>query len=393
MNTFLNNSLETIAIPTPFYLYSEVTIQKHIKELKETFKGVSFRPTFAVKSNANPYLLSVFNEHGIGADVISRGEFYAAAKGKIPSENMVWNGNAKTEDDMGFFSENSIKNVNVDSFDELVKWSEVSSASLIPSLFLRVNPAINVSTHPFIATGSNHHKFGIPLSEIDHCLQFAKVTGLRISGFHVHIGSQITDYNSFKQAYGFIATLAKKHNLSEVNIGGGWGIPYYDGKELDLVKMKKFMKETFKSLKVWCEMGRFLIGEAGWYVSRVIENRTYRSETICITDGGMNHLLRPSLYGAHHSFSCTDASAEKGNVKVMGRLCESGDVLVPPSIQPIPKVGSLIAIHQSGAYGFSMANHYNGFPLPAEIYLFSDGNFKIIRKAETVKELLRNTLE
>ena len=384
--------LEKIAntVNTPFFLYHESMIQSRIEDVLNVFSAVDFQPTFAVKANANPFLLSMFHAYGIGADFISRGEFESSRAGGIPTSKMTWNGNVKSEDDMLFFSKQGIQNVNIDSIEELQKWGRLKKNRNIPlpSLFLRINPSIEVSTHPYIKTGMKHHKFGISLHDIDTCLRIAQEVGLPLQGFHIHIGSQITDSNSFEKAYLTISKLSRQYGFSDINIGGGWGIPYFDGKQLDLKHMKSIVTSLFSHFRIWCELGRYLIGEAGWYIVRACENRDSEIETMCITDGGMNHLLRPSLYKAHHSFSSTDPISQKKSVRIMGRLCETGDILVPSTVQICPKEGSLIAIHQSGAYGFSMANHYNGFPLPAEVFLSQNGEWTIIRKAESNSRFL-----
>jgi diaminopimelate decarboxylase len=393
----MKSLLETIArtVTTPFFLYHESMIQSRIEDVLHVFSAIDFRPTFAVKANANPFLLSVFQAYGIGADFISRGEFEASRAGGIPTNQMTWNGNVKSEEDMLFFSKQHIQNVNIDSIYELQKWGQLKSNHdlPLPSLFLRINPSIEVSTHPYIKTGMKQHKFGISLNDIDFCLRTAQDYGLTIRGFHIHIGSQITDSHSFEKAYSYISKLSQHYGFSDINIGGGWGIPYFEKNHLDLKHMKSIASSLFSGFCIWCELGRYLIGEAGWYIVRACENRDSETETMCITDGGMNHLLRPSLYKAHHSFSSTDPIPQKKSVRIMGRLCETGDILVPSTVQNCPAQGSLIAIHQSGAYGFSMSNHYNGFPLPAEVFLSQNGKWKIIRKAESNTSFLEQCLQ
>jgi len=387
----MKSMLETISheVGTPYYLYHESILLQRIQSMWKVFSDLDFHPTFAIKANANPYLLSMFHHYGIGADFISKGEYNAAVIGGIPASSMVWNGNAKSVDDIQFFTNAKIQNVNIDSIDELKKWAQLKTTKeTLPSLFLRINPSIEAHTHPYIRTGMNQHKFGMLPQDIPLCFDIASKNNLEIEGFHVHVGSQITDAETFEQAYSYIRDLAIQYHVNSLNIGGGWGIPYFETSALDLQQMRKIVHDCFHGFKVWCELGRFLIGEAGWYLCRNCENRENDEEMISITDGGMNHLLRPSLYKAHHTFSCTDPKPEKKNIRVMGRLCETGDILVPTAYQNCPEEGSLIAIHQAGAYGFSMANHYNGFPLPAEVFLHTDGTCSVIRKAETENQFL-----
>ncbi len=377
---------------TPFYCYDESMMIKRIQEMFTFFQGIRAYPTFAVKANANPHLLSIFVREGLGMDVISRGEWLAARRAGADPKNIVWNGNVKQLDEMQFMIKEGLGWANVDSFHELEKWNRVKGLdpSGLPGLFIRINPSIGADTHPSIATGKGEHKFGISCKELPDVMAYASQFHLPVVGMHVHIGSQITAVEPLIEAMKIVSQEAKTYGLSKINIGGGWGIAYAEGSSLDLSKLRKEAFSILSSFKVWCELGRFLLGEAGWYIVRVGETRLSEGSTLVITDGGMHHLLRPSLYQARHTFSLVGSdSEEQGKLKIMGRLCETGDVLVPEGEGVIPNEGDLIAIHQAGAYGFSMASHYNAFPLPSEWLVKKDGRVKCIRHQEAPDAFLQ----
>ncbi|HOI25656.1 MAG TPA: diaminopimelate decarboxylase [Caldisericia bacterium] len=374
-----------LKVATPFYCYDESKIATHLAKMKAFFEGLDAFPGFAMKANANPHLMKLFLAQGLGMDVISKGEFLSARCAGADPAKIIWNGNIKSLDEMRWMCRQGLGWVNVDSFQELRRWKNLmdEGSDRLPGLFIRVNPEISADTHPSIATGLGVHKFGIGLHELAEVVAFACLHTLPLKGLHVHIGSQISDFKTLEKAYAVVCEEAGKYGLTHVNLGGGWGIPYAEGRELDLLELRRAVGDFLKPFTVFCELGRFLIGEAGWYVVRVREVRKSAGTSLVITDGGMHHLLRPSLYQAEHGFSVFGPeSGEKRRIKVMGRLCESGDLLIPETMACLPQEDSLIAIHQAGAYGFSMASHYNGFPLPSEWLLRCNGEWQCIREEE-----------
>jgi len=374
---------------TPYYLYREEVIENQIQKVRAFFSGSVYRCHFAVKSNANPVLLRYLHEQGFGMDVISQGEWQAAHLAGVKGAEMIWNGNVKKEEEMSFFLDDGIGIVNIDSFREIEQWGRMHQKQpTIPSLFIRINPSIDAGTHPYISTGNKAHKFGIGIDKLDEALDLAKSYSLRIEGLHAHIGSQITDPEILAKAYQEIITLSEQYDFSTVNLGGGWGIPYQDVHALDLGALRHRVLPILKRISVYCELGRFIIGEAGSYVVKVEDVRFLDSKHVMvITDGGMHHFIRPALYQAKHTFTVTQPS-EAGvyQLSIMGRLCESGDILAS-GMDMIPEIGSLLYVHQAGAYGFSMASRYNGFPLPGEYLQKKSGEIVCIRQPENDKWL------
>ncbi|MDD4663846.1 MAG: diaminopimelate decarboxylase [Caldisericia bacterium] len=369
---------------TPYYLYREEVIERQIQQVHAFFSGSVYRCYFAVKSNANPVLLRYLHERGFGMDVISQGEWYAAHLAGVKGAEMIWNGNVKKEEEMSFFLDDKVGLVNIDSFREIEQWGRIHQTHhTTPSLFIRINPSIDAGTHPYISTGNKAHKFGIGTERLDEALDLAKSYSLRIDGLHAHIGSQITDPEILAKAYQEIILLSEAYGFPAVNLGGGWGIPYMDGNSLDLNTLRQLTLPYLTKLPVLCELGRYIVAQAGSYVVKVEDVRFIdQQHVMVITDGGMHHFIRPALYQAKHTFTVTQPSqAGFYQLSIMGRLCESGDILAS-GIDMVPEIGSLLYIHQAGAYGFSMASRYNGFPLPGEYLQKKSGETVCIRQPE-----------
>jgi len=381
---------------TPSYVYFEDIIKNQIQKIFTVFSGIDYFPTFAVKANSNPILLAIIKNHGFGMEITSTGEFYGAIKAGVKPENIIWNGSCKTVNDMNFFLKQRIGRINIDSFSELEDWGKVlnsTKSSEIPKFYVRINPDINSQTHSFIQTGLLIHKFGIPLESVHEFLKLSSENNIKIAGFHIHIGSQITKIEPFLDAIEKTSKFLDKYELTEIDIGGGWGIEYNDSESLNLVSYRENIIPLIKNYKVCTEFGRFVIGEAGVYLTRVERVKRTQSKTFVIVDGGMNHFIRPALYGAKHPYEIIGERKEGSvNFDIVGPICESGDVLYSNTASSLPKEGSLIVFKFLGAYGFSMASRYNGYPLPPEILICSNGSVKLIRRRESFKDTYRGVI-
>jgi len=361
---------------TPLYVYAGEEIEKRIGIIKNVFKDFDYKIFYAMKANANPELLKILSKNKIGADIVGPGEFIAARRGKI--EDILWNGNGKTTKDQKFFMENGLKYVVIDSFEEISMWENTDIIKL-----LRVNPDVDAKTHPHISTGLKIHKFGVPLDKIE------KVKD-KIHGLHLHIGSQITDVNPYIEAFNKAIDVILRNNYNFLDIGGGWGIDY-DGPGLNIEEYQSKVIPVLKRFKgkLLLEPGRFIIGPSGYLLLKVVQVKKTPEKYFIVSDGGMNVLIRPSLYSAHHEIEViSPVSDEEYKCDFVGPLCETGDILGKNRISKIPEIGSYILIKNSGAYGYSMANNYNGMPKPAEVLSY-EGKIKIIRKREKLEDLLK----
>lgn len=360
---------------TPLYVYDAQKIRKRIGRAKKVFEGLDAEIVFALKANNNPSLLKIMAEEEIGADVVSRGELLASKMAGM--KRILWNGNGKTHEDILHFTNQGLNIVCVDSLQELPLWDGIDVIKL-----LRVNPDVDARTHPHISTGLRAHKFGVPIEKVEGVAD-------RIDGLHLHIGSQITDVEPFLDAYSKALECAEEFGFKYIDLGGGWGIDY-EGEELDIEKLQKGIGKLFSDFegKLISELGRFIIGPAGYLVTKVVSVKP--SEKIFIvTDAGMNALIRPVLYDAYHRIQVLSGTSKSVTADVVGPLCESGDVLARGRKIEVPIPGTAIVLENAGAYGFSMANNYNGMPLPAEV-LVDGETVKLIRRRQSIEELFTN---
>ncbi|WP_290853343.1 diaminopimelate decarboxylase [Fervidobacterium sp.] len=374
---------------TPLYVYFERIIRERARSVLGIFNGINIFPTFACKANNNPNLLRILKEEGFGTDIVTLGEYYASKLAEIPDERIVWNGNGKSLKEMSLLSK--VRYINVDSIEELERWKDVASKfDNIPELFLRINPDVDSKTHPYISTGLKKNKFGIPIEMVERALKIVKTSNLELVGFHIHIGSQITDVDPFYEALGQTVELSKSYGFRKINIGGGWGINYKD-KELNLSKYREEIIPLLKDFEeVVLEIGRYIIGPAGVLILKVEYVKKTDAKTFVVVDGGMNVLIRPAMYGAFHGVRVFSSECdEKVEVDVVGPLCESGDVLATQRMLEIPKEGSHILIENAGAYGYAMASNYNSTLKPAEVLIAENKEPKLIRRRETYDDLFR----
>ncbi|AFG34562.1 diaminopimelate decarboxylase [Fervidobacterium pennivorans DSM 9078] len=377
---------------TPLYVYFERIIRERARSVLGIFNGINIFPTFACKANNNPNLLRILKEEGFGTDIVTLGEYYASKLAEIPDERIVWNGNGKSLKEMSLLSK--VRYINVDSIEELERWKDVASKfDNIPELFLRINPDVDSKTHPYISTGLKKNKFGIPIEMVERALKIVKTSNLELVGFHIHIGSQITDVDPFYEALGQTVELSKSYGFRKINIGGGWGINYKD-KELNLSKYREEIIPLLKDFEeVVLEIGRYIIGPAGVLILKVEYVKKTDAKTFVVVDGGMNVLIRPAMYGAFHGVRVLSAEQnEKVEVDVVGPLCESGDVLATHCMLEIPREGSYIVIENAGAYGYAMASNYNSTLKPAEVLMTENNEPKLIRRRETYDDLFRTII-
>jgi diaminopimelate decarboxylase len=370
---------------TPFYLYEENTIRRQIDQVKEVVEGLQSQVTYALKANANPELLRIIHRQGLEMEVATPGELKLAINAGSKASEIIWNSNGKTPEHIDFFCQQGIGSVNIDSLEEMDLWinplqKHPNAANI--RFFLRINPNIDPKTHPYLSTGLLTSKFGIQESLIPQGIHKARDLKIPLVGFHAHIGSQITTVNPLQEIYTRMFALSKQHGFDQVNLGGGWGIPY-TGEPLSLSALSETLHLVGQGFKISMELGRFIIGESGTYVTKVCSTKWSGSRHFVVLDGGMNHLIRPALYGAIHPYEfLKETEVYCDDFDIVGPLCESGDILVKNARGYLPKVGSLVAIKMAGAYGYSMASHYNGTGRPCEVLIEKNGTIREIRARE-----------
>jgi diaminopimelate decarboxylase len=384
---------------TPLYVYSYNTLLRHFKAYDEAFNGYPHIICFAVKSNPNTSVISLFAKQGGGADIVSGGELYVALKAGISPKKIVYAGVGKTADEIRFALKSKILMFNAESENELKEIDRVAGMMKTKApIALRINPDIDPGTHPYITTGMKKHKFGIPIEEALEYYRFAsKLKNINVVGVHKHIGSQITKIAPFVDALKRILILIDKLNeqgteIKYLDVGGGLGISYKDEEPpvpKDLAKNLIPLLEGRK-LTLIMEPGRSIVGNAGILVTKALYLKKGEDKEFVIVDAGMNDLIRPSLYDAYHRIEPVVRNKRETVLSdVVGPICESGDFLARGRELNRVKQGEYLAAMSAGAYGFSMSSNYNSRPKAAEIMVKGKEHF-LIRKRETYEDLVRN---
>jgi diaminopimelate decarboxylase len=389
------------AVGTPFYCYSTATLERHYRVFAGAFADVPALVCYAMKANSNQAVIKTLAKLGAGADVVSEGELKRALTGGVPPEKIMFSGIGKTARELALAVDAGILCVNVESEPELALLSSIArSKGRTAAISLRVNPDVDPRTHAKIATGKAENKFGIPISRArDVYAHAAKLTGVRVAGVDMHIGSQITDLEPFNDAFAllsdFVRTLrADGHAIEHVDLGGGLGIPYRDDNEppphpdayADLVK--RATKDLGCTLIF--EPGRLIVGNAGILVARVLFVKRGEAKTFVIVDAAMNDLMRPTLYDAHHDIRpVTEAppAAPRIVADVVGPVCESGDFLALDRDMAAPQPGGLLAVMSAGAYGAVQAGTYNTRALVPEVLVRED-QWALVRPRLEVDDLI-----
>ena len=383
---------------TPLYVYSRKTLIDHYLKLKSAFGQINPLICYSVKANSNLAILKELVSKGAGLDIVSGGELYRALKVACPAQKIVYASVGKTDQEIATAISKGILFFNVESLAELENINRISAKlKKITRVAIRINPDVEAKTHKYVTTGKLTNKFGIDLNSAYLILLMrAKFKNLNICGLHIHIGSQITESAPFvaaiKKVADFIGRLKLRGvKLEYLNIGGGLGIVYDrespQTAEIYAGKIIPLLKKT--GLKIIMEPGRFIVGNAGILVTKVLYIKHTLKKKFVIVDAGMNDLIRPALYSAHHNILSLRKNLKTEKAYVVGPICESGDFLAKDRLIPKVKEGQYLAVMGSGAYGFSMSSNYNSRLRPAEIMVAGNKVF-VIRKMESYEDLIRN---
>jgi diaminopimelate decarboxylase len=388
---------------TPLYVYSAQQISQRFQLFEAAFAGRSHTVCYAVKANSSLAILRLLARQGAGFDIVSGGELERVRKAaKSALKRVVFSGVGKQVWEIDAALKAEILLFNVESEAELYLLADRAEALGKRARFaLRVNPDVFAETHPYISTGLSEHKFGIDIKAARAIYRkAARSKWLDAAGVSVHIGSQIRKVDPFAAALGrvteLIADLRKDgHDIRYVDAGGGLGIDYGVGAFDPEQQVKKYAAALTKGLAqegahLILEPGRFIVAQAGALLTRVLYVKKNGAKTFVITDAGMNDLIRPSLYHAHHEIIPVKQGAGAGSgvkVDVVGPVCESGDFFARDRDMARVKPGDLVVLLDAGAYGMSLASNYNTRPRPAEV-MVDGGKVRLIRRRETMRDLL-----
>ncbi len=385
---------------SPLYVYSYNTFTGHFLKLKKAFSPVKPLICYSVKANSNLAILKALVGQGAGLDIVSGGELYRALKVGCPAEKIVYASVGKTDKEIEEAIRRGILFFNVESLPELRNIDRISRAlKKTTNVALRINPDVEPKTHKYITTGKLTNKFGIDFDTAASILGIARaeLANVRVKGIHIHIGSQITIGDPFVEAIKKVIDFIKKRpdacrGIEYLNIGGGLGIVYNNETPQTADEFASKVLPILKAsgLKIIMEPGRFIIGSAAVLATKVQYVKVTPLKKFVIVDGGMNDLIRPSLYEAHHDIvPLADEGRAKEKVDVVGPICESGDFFAKERMLPKVEPGDCLAVMCTGAYGFSMASNYNSRRRPAEVLVNGRKVFEI-RAREDYEDIVRN---
>jgi len=397
-----NVPLERIAreVGTPVYVYSTAGMQAQARALQAALAPLGDPLiAFAVKANPNGGVLATLAAEGLGADVVSGGEYRRARAAGIAAERIVFSGVGKTEAEMRLALDGGLYQFNLESVAEADMLSQVAvSMGRTAPVGFRVNPDVAAGSHAKISTGAAHNKFGISIDDALQAYARARdLPGLAIRGVAVHIGSQLTSLAPLEAAFGKIGALirllrADGHDIHTADLGGGLGIAYDPSappppSPADYGAMVGRVAGDW-GVRLIFEPGRLIVGNAGVLLARVIRVKPGRDHPFVILDAAMNDLLRPSLYDAWHAIEAVVPTGERMTADIVGPICETGDTFA--LARGIDRVtgGELMFFRSSGAYAATMASTYNSRPLPAEV-LVKGGDYAVVRERQHIEALMR----
>ena len=381
---------------TPYYVYDFDHITSQYTQLKESFRARKSLIAYAVKANSNLSVIKHLANLGAGADCVSIGEVRRALKAGVPSYKIIFSGVGKSDNEIKEALNLDILLINVESAEELNRVETIAKElNKVARISIRVNPNIDPKTHPYISTGLHENKFGVDIDTAKRMyIQCKNSESLEPTGIHCHIGSQLTQLQPIKDAVKIVADLVRnlkaiKIELSFMDVGGGLGIVYKDETLIDTYEYTQSILDVMfgLDLTVICEPGRFIVGNSGVFVTKVLYEKVNGNKRFIIVDGAMNDLIRPALYNAYHRIEVLNDNKEFSDCNLVGPVCESGDFFAKNIELPKTNHNDLIAIYSAGAYGFTMASNYNTRGRVAEIAV-ENGVDRLIRKRETFEDLI-----
>ncbi len=388
---------------TPVYVYSRALIEESFRRFDASFKDSPHLVCYAMKANGNLAIVKALAALGAGVDVVSGGELRAAMEAGVPADRIVFSGVGKTDKEILLGAELGILAFNVESERELEKIDEIAGTlGRTARVALRVNPDIDSGSHPYIATGLKHNKFGIDVATARRlAAQAARYAHVRFTGLQAHIGSQILEPSPLAQTAASLAALAKELMgagaglpLETLDLGGGVGVGETEESSLapEAYAAAVLPALTGLSLRILIEPGRSIVARAGALVARVLYIKEVASSDthkhFVVTDAAMNDLLRPALYSASHPIEPVVPRGAPFTADIVGPVCETGDFFVRDGTIARPDEGDLLAIRNAGAYGFAMSSNYNFRGRAAEV-LVENGSFRVVRRRETYDDLVR----
>ncbi len=386
------------AVGTPFYCYAQTAMIDRYREFTDAFAGEDVMICYAMKANSNQSVIKTFADLGAGADVVSVGEMRRALAAGVPAEKIIFAGVGKTAEELAAAIEAGIYQINVESEPELRLLSVLAvQMDKTANVAIRINPDVDAGTHEHISTGRKDDKFGIPWDRAVAVHDLARVLpGVAVTGIALHIGSQLTELAPLERAFTRVVELARElnaagHGITHFDLGGGIGITYDDEAPFSIADYAAMARRVTKDsgLKLVCEPGRVMVGNAGVLVSRVVHVKE-EARRFVVLDSAMNDLIRPMLYEAWHEFQPVlqpTPDTLLTEVDLVGPICESTDRFAAGRRMPPLAPDDLIAIRSAGAYCAVMSSTYNSRPLIPEV-LVRGTRFAVVRRRLDIDDLI-----
>ena len=390
-------------IQTPFYYYDTELLRETLRAINsEAQKHEGSCVHYAVKANANPRILRIIREAGLGADCVSGGEIEASVKAGFPSSKIVYAGVGKSDWEINLGLDNDIFCFNVESIPELEVINELAAAKgKVARVAFRLNPNVGAHTHANITTGLAENKFGIDMRDMLKVIEEAQgMANVKVVGLHFHIGSQILDMGDFEALCNRVNELQlelERHQIrvEHINVGGGLGVDYQHPNRVSIPDFKSYFDTYAKKLKLrpgqtlHFELGRAVVAQCGSLITRTLYIKEGSVKKFAIVDAGFTDLIRPALYQAKYDAEIIgkENEAHNHNVTIAGKCCESGDLIIEDINLPEAKSGDLLITYTTGAYGYSMSSNYNKALTPAVVFV-EDGKSRIAIKRMTLDELI-----
>jgi len=386
-------------VGTPTYVYSAATIRDRFERLDGALADIPHRVHYTLKANSNAAILRVLRDLGAGADVVSGGELFRARRAGFESGDIIFGGVGKTEGELREALRAGVMLINVESGDEVRLLDRIArELGVVAPVGLRVNPEVTVdSTHRYIKTGEKGAKFGIPFDDVlavAHLM--SSLPNTRLVGLDMHIGSQLFRLDPYLDGVDRLSGLLGELRSSGVesirylDIGGGLGVAYDDEQTPDLQRFAASLVPRVRAtgLTLLMEPGRFIVGNSGVLLTRVLYRKHSGGRDFLITDAGMTELIRPSHYDAYHRIEPVRAPSGRMIADVVGPVCESGDFLALGREMAQAGAGDLLAVFDVGAYGYVMASNYNTRPRGAEVLVDAD-RYAVVTARERYEDLVR----
>jgi len=387
---------------TPLYVYSEDILRQRCRELKNLISYKNFKVNYSPKANSNLELLKIVREEGLWVDAMSPGEIYVNLKAGYKPQEIFYISNNVSEDEFIYAIHAGVK-ISVDSVSQLEMFGKLNPGGKVA---IRINPGVGAGHHKKVVTAGKKTKFGIELKYIPKVKEILKTYNLKLIGINQHIGSLFMTGDAYAKSAETILSVAKEFNdLDFIDLGGGFGIPYKkqnNENRLDLKDLgnrltsiiENWVKDYGKEIIFKIEPGRYIVAECAILLGKVNTIKMNYDLKYIGTDLGFNVLVRPVMYDSHHDIEIyrkeSIQSSKDESVRIVGNICETGDIIAKDRVLPEIFEKDIIGVLDSGAYAFSMSSNYNNRLKPAEVLIDLKGNPRLIRKRDTLEDLVKN---